>query len=774
MYPAFTRSKPFLDLCFIVLNKNLVSKEKKIQLVHSCYFKKIKKKRQKDFHRKGAYSSLAVLWACCRESCRRSLHLRIRPNQIKHSLACIFGHLTEMATGEGKTISLLPFLCYQGIFNEKTFVTTTNDYLSSRDYQFGQEILNQFGISCSFVNAQCSRSIKKNQYQNTIIYTTLKEIAFDFLKQSQQPNLFDSSLTSSTLIIDEADDTLLDASQVPFVLSSKRESNLEYHKIIAVSRFLKNSHLKEIIKTERSRGHSFYRLKDKKMQELFHRLYLHRDSSSLCSNHVTNSFTHYTIEQVLLAFFSLKKDIDYIVDKESIILIDRFTGRPLKGHSYSGILQLALHIKEGLHDGSYSKFIDSVTVVQIVSLFKSVLGTSGTMGNHSPDLWSLYGMKLKKIKNYAPTQRIHLSNLYFKSQQSTLQITLDLLDYLKAKKQPVVINTQDTEKSNDVSKSLEKSNLTYELFTPYQIAQEKGVVKRSGNLSSITISTHLMGRGTDIGLGTENENHLVRMLGGLAAFSFSCPENFRILNQFIGRSGRQGNPGLFRLLSFDDSIIDRSDVSYYSTRSFNYRNLYLSYVIDKAVVSFFSEKSEESLQILVEQKKRKFEVDSFRFLFSKYLLKIKNLRYDHTFISFFLLESFSSELKAFYFHGKYVSTIHRAITFIFNVHLGNKMLKDSTFLIHEILRRALFFDHTDYAEIQAKNKRFTSFLYLLEEGIPKYLSEIEKEKQMVVPYPGLLSPPSTDLSNQKYLYHYFLHHWKLVHRKLMVKSHRTS
>lgn len=483
-------------------------------------------------------------FAAVREASKRVLNMRHFDVQLIGGLVLSEGNISEMPTGEGKTLvaSLPSYL--QGLTGKGVHVITVNDYLAKRDREQIGQIHEFLGLKVGLNISGMSLAVKQEAYLADITYGVGNEFGFDHLRDKmvydakqrvQRPYHF--------AIIDEVDSILIDEAKTPLIIAGKTGVSKDFHSLCArivktfkedvdyhFDRETKSTNLTDegIAKVER--GFGIDNMYDLEHQTLY----------------------HYMI-QALRARVMFKRDVDYIVKDNKIMLVDMFTGRIMDGRTLSNGLHQALEAKEGVEVTEENKTQASITIQNYFRLYPKLSGMTGTAKTEENEFRELYGMDVIQIPTNRPIARKDIEDRVFMTPEQKYEAVTEEVKKVHKTGQPILIGTTSIIQSEEVAKYLDKAGLTYELLNAKTVEQEIRLITMAGQKGHITIATNMAGRGTDIKLGEG-----VAELGGLYVIGTERHESRRIDNQLKGRSGRQGDPGRSQFfISIKDEMITR-------------------------------------------------------------------------------------------------------------------------------------------------------------------------------------------------------------------------
>jgi preprotein translocase subunit SecA len=483
-------------------------------------------------------------FATVREASKRILGMRHFDVQLSGGLALLEGNISEMPTGEGKTLveSLPSYL--RALEGKGVHVITVNEYLAKRDKEIIGQIHEFLGLTVGINLGEMSPEQKQEAYAADITYGIGTEFGFDYLRDHmvldaeqrvQRPYHF--------AIIDEVDSILIDEAKTPLIIAGKTALNSELFSICSqVVKHFKN----EVDYTFdlETKAVSFTEEGITKIEKTF------GIDNMYDLEHQT--LYHYMI-QSLRAEVVFRKDVDYIIREGKIELIDMFTGRILDGRSLSDGLHQAIEAKEGLTLTDENKMQATITVQNYFRMYPILSGMTGTAKSEEKEFQQIYGMDVIQIPTNRPKIRVDMDDVVFETIHQKYEALTKEVKERHQTGQPILIGTASIEQSELVSQYLDNENLPYQLLNAKSVEKEVQLISLAGQKNQITIATNMAGRGTDISLGEG-----VVEIGGLHVIGTERHESRRIDNQLKGRAGRQGDPGSSQFfLSIEDEIIKR-------------------------------------------------------------------------------------------------------------------------------------------------------------------------------------------------------------------------
>ncbi|HLR60047.1 MAG TPA: preprotein translocase subunit SecA [Pseudogracilibacillus sp.] len=483
-------------------------------------------------------------YAVVREASQRVLNMRPFDVQITGGVVLNEGNIAEMKTGEGKTLaSTLP--AYLNALSEKgVHIITVNEYLAERDSNEMRPLYEALGLTVGLNINGVGREEKREAYECDITYGTNNEFGFDYLRDNMV--LYKDQMVQRPLnfaIIDEVDSVLIDEARTPLIISGSAEKSANlYEQSNAFVRTLNQENdytydvkTKGVQLTEQgiTKAENFF-----KIENLF-------DLENV-------TLTHH-INQALRANVSMHRDTDYVIEEDSVVIVDQFTGRLMKGRRYSDGLHQAIEAKEGMRIQKESMTLASITFQNYFRMYNKLAGMTGTAKTEEEEFRNIYNMDVISIPTNKPIIRDDRADLIYKSMDAKFNAVVAKIKELNETGQPVLVGTVAVESSEHISELLKKSRVAHNILNAKNHYREAEIIENAGQKNSVTIATNMAGRGTDIKLGEG-----VIELGGLAVIGTERHESRRIDNQLRGRAGRQGDPGMSQFyLSMEDELMRR-------------------------------------------------------------------------------------------------------------------------------------------------------------------------------------------------------------------------
>ncbi|NNL75343.1 MAG: preprotein translocase subunit SecA [Desulfobacterales bacterium] len=485
---------------------------------------------------------LPEAFATVREASMRTLSMRHFDVQLIGGIVLHQGKIAEMKTGEGKTLAATLPAYLNALAGKGVHIITVNDYLARRDTEWMGNIYKYLGLSVGTILHGLDDDERLAAYSSDITYGTNNEFGFDYLRDNMK---FDrDSLVQGELnfaIVDEVDSILIDEARTPLIISgpAEKSTDLYYHINSLIPRLAKDTH---------------YTIDEKARAAV-----LSEEGVAKAENllQIDNLFDPKYIEllhhinQALKAHTLFKRDVDYIVKNGEVIIVDEFTGRLMPGRRYSEGLHQALEAKENVRIENENQTLATVTFQNYFRMYTKLAGMTGTADTEATEFKKIYDLDVMVIPTNQPMIRKDFPDAIYKTRREKFDSVLDEILELNKKGQPVLVGTISIDVSESFSKKLKKRGINHSVLNAKNHEKEAEIIAQAGQMGSVTISTNMAGRGTDIVLGEG-----VTDLGGLHILGTERHESRRIDNQLRGRSGRQGDPGSSRFyLALEDDLL---------------------------------------------------------------------------------------------------------------------------------------------------------------------------------------------------------------------------
>jgi preprotein translocase subunit SecA len=525
---------------------------------------------------------LPEAFANCREGARRALGLRAFDVQLKGAIFLHQGNISEMKTGEGKTL-VASFAAYLNALGGRgVHVVTVNDYLAKRDAEWMGKVYTQLGLTTGVVYSHQPDDEKLAAYRADITYATNNELGFDYLRDNMKTSLAEMAQRGHAYaIVDEVDSILIDEARTPLIISGPSQDRSPlYQAVDAVIPDLQPEHYKL---DEKARSVTLTEEGNDAIEELLLKAGILPEGQNLYSAESTSIVHH--VNQALRAHKMFFKDQQYIVRDGEVMLIDEFTGRMMKGRRLSDGLHQAIEAKERVQIKPENVTYASVTFQNYFRLYEKLGGMTGTAATEADEFREIYRLGVVEVPTNRPVARNDEHDQVFRSAREKFDGILKSIQEAHAKGQPILVGTTSIEKSEQLSALLKGADIPHSVLNARQHEQEAKIVADAGKLGAVTIATNMAGRGTDIKLGGNvefkvmeaiaadphgdhvairarieaehvDEEEAVKAAGGLFVLGTERHESRRIDNQLRGRSGRQGDPGRSAFfLSLEDDLM---------------------------------------------------------------------------------------------------------------------------------------------------------------------------------------------------------------------------
>ena len=464
--------------------------------------------------------------------------------QVLGALAIHFGNIAEMKTGEGKTLTCVMPAYLNALTGKGVHVVTVNEYLAGRDANWMGQIFEFLGMTVAVNLREMSPKEKKEAYLCDILYSTNNELGFDYLRDNMVVRAEDRvQRPLNFAIIDEVDSVLIDEARTPLIISGGVMKSANLYK--DADRFVKSlrenedytidEKTKDITLTDEGteKGERYFRLEN--LYDIEHTALVHH------------------INQALKANYTMKNDVDYVVQEGKVVIVDQFTGRLMPGRAFSDGLHQAIEAKENVEIEEETKTLATITFQNYFRMYEKLSGMTGTAKTEEEEFRNIYNMFVIQIPTNLPVIRIDAADLIYSTKEEKYKAIINEIKKRHETGQPVLVGTIAIETSEIVSGLLKKAKIKHEILNAKNHAREAEIIAKAGEKGAVTIATNMAGCGTDIKLGEG-----VKELGGLCVIGTERHESRRIDNQLRGRSGRQGDPGFSQFfVSFEDDLMVR-------------------------------------------------------------------------------------------------------------------------------------------------------------------------------------------------------------------------
>ena len=484
---------------------------------------------------------LVEAFALAREACFRAIGEKPYRVQLIGGIAIHRGNIAEMKTGEGKTLTTVLPSYLNSLSGLGVHVITTNEYLSSRNAEWMKPIYDLLGVSVGVNLRSHTHSEKQEAYNADITYTTNNELGFDYLRDNmvvRKERRVQRGLNFA--VIDEVDSVLIDEARTPLIISGGAAKSSNVYK--EADRVAKNLTIDDYVLDEKTKRVTLTEDGVKKAEKLLRVDNLYD---------IKNSVMVHTLDKALVANYGFKKDVDYVVENDKVLIVDTFTGRLMHGRQFSEGLHQAIEAKENVTINEETKTLATITFQNLFRMYNKLSGMTGTAKTEEEEFQNIYNTYVVCIPTNKPVIRDDQVDLIYSSLNGKYTALVRTVKQIHSTGRPILIGVASVETSEVVSQLLTKAKIKHELLNAKNHEREALIIEKAGQKGSVTIATNMAGRGTDIKLGEG-----VRELGGLFVIGTERHESRRIDNQLRGRAGRQGDPGTTRFfVSMEDDLM---------------------------------------------------------------------------------------------------------------------------------------------------------------------------------------------------------------------------
>lgn len=526
---------------------------------------------------------LPEAFATVREAAKRTLGQRHYDVQLIGGIVLHKGMISEMKTGEGKTLVATLAAYLNAIEQKGVHIVTVNDYLAKRDAEWMGQVYRFLGLTVDYIVHEKDDIQRKEAYNADITYATNNELGFDYLRDNMKFSLEERVQRDFNFaIVDEVDSILIDEARTPLIISGAAEDSSE--KYILVNNVIKDINRADYEKDEKAKNVTLTEVGMEHVEKLLKDAGLIKEGGLYDIKNVP-LVNH--VNQALRANVMFTKDVDYLVRDNQVLIIDEFTGRIMEGRRYSDGLHQALEAKEHVEIQSENQTLASITFQNYFRIYPKLAGMTGTAMTEEAEFCDIYNLSCVEIPTNRPILRMDEHDCIYRTEKEKYKAILDTIKECNAKGQPVLVGTTSVEKSEIIATLLkQQTNISFEVLNAKHHEREAAIVAEAGRFGAVTIATNMAGRGTDIQLGgnpdltlkkrltgTETEEEIAKIkeevnseiaenkakvlsAGGLYILGTERHESRRIDNQLRGRSGRQGDPGHSKFfLSLEDDLM---------------------------------------------------------------------------------------------------------------------------------------------------------------------------------------------------------------------------
>ncbi len=525
---------------------------------------------------------LVEAFATVREAAKRTLGQRHFDVQLMGGIILHRGMISEMKTGEGKTlVSTLP-IYLNTLSGDGVHLVTVNDYLAKRDSRWMGQIYEFLGLSVGCILHEMTDAQRREAYAADVTYSTNNELGFDYLRDNMKYQIEDMVLRPfNYAIVDEVDSILIDEARTPLIISGPSEDSSDLYR--KMDRIIPKLAEDDYEKDEKVRAVTFTENGAEKIETLLADTGLLTEGGLYDIQNV--SLVHH-VNQALRAHKLFQRDVDYLIKDNAVIIIDEFTGRMMEGRRFSDGLHQALEAKENVEVQVENQTLAAITFQNYFRLYPKLAGMTGTAMTEANEFADIYSLEVVEVPTNVPCVRNDQDDEIYRTAEEKNKSICTLVEECQERKQPVLVGTVSIEKSEHLSTLLKKRKIAHNVLNARYHGQEALIVAQAGKPGGVTIATNMAGRGTDIQLGgnldmlidqelggmedsPKREKKLTALekevttgkqtaieAGGLLIIGTERHESRRIDNQLRGRSGRQGDPGTSRFfLSLEDDLM---------------------------------------------------------------------------------------------------------------------------------------------------------------------------------------------------------------------------
>ncbi len=521
-------------------------------------------------------SILPEAFAVCREASKRVLGMRHYDVQLIGGIILHKGTIAEMRTGEGKTLVATLPVYLNALTGRGVHVVTVNDYLAKRDAEWMGRLYTWLGLTYGIIVHGLNDEERKVNYNSDITYATNNELGFDYLRDNMKYDLNDYVQREHHFaIVDECDSILIDEARTPLIISGPAEASTDkYYTINKVIPSLERE--KHFTIEEKSKTAALTEEGITKLETLL------KVGNLYDPEHIE---TLHHVYQALKAHQLYRRDVEYMVMNNEVVIVDEFTGRLMPGRRWSDGLHQAIEAKEGVEVKNENQTLASITFQNYFKMYSKMSGMTGTADTEAVEFRKIYNLEVSVIPTNKPIQRKDIDDVVYKDQNAKYKAIVQDVKSRVDRGQPILIGTVSIEKSEILSSYLKKEGIRHDVLNAKAHEREADIVAQAGRKGAITIATNMAGRGTDIVLGGnaeimakkstgqeegpefleahekfkkvfDTERPQVVEAGGLYIIGTERHESRRIDNQLRGRSGRQGDPGESKFyLALDDDLM---------------------------------------------------------------------------------------------------------------------------------------------------------------------------------------------------------------------------
>jgi preprotein translocase subunit SecA len=510
-------------------------------------------------------------FALVREASKRTIGLRHFDVQLIGGMVLHQGGISEMKTGEGKTLVATSSVYLNSLVGRGVHVVTVNDYLARRDSEWMGPVYRYLGLTVGFVSHDMDNATRRASYACDVTYVTNNEIGFDYLRDNMVVRSEDRVLRPLYYaIVDEVDSILIDEARTPLIISGPAEESTDRYALI--NRIIPLLKIRFVTEEEEIQskysGEDLGKGFDAVIDEKNHSAVLTDQGIAKAENllgianlydDLQGAWVHH-ITQALRAHHLYKRDVEYVVKDGEIVIVDEFTGRLMPGRRWSEGLHQAVEAKESLPIKEENQTLATITFQNFFKLFDKIAGMTGTAMTEADEFFEIYKLDVCEIPPNRPNVRTDHPDIVYLNEKAKYRAIVSEITGLWKAGRPVLVGTRSIEKSEKLAAMLRGVGIPHQVLNAKYHEMEAQIISQAGKKGTVTIATNMAGRGTDIILGGNpadaGDQKLVVSLGGLHVLGTERHEARRIDNQLRGRCGRQGDPGSSRFyLALDDELM---------------------------------------------------------------------------------------------------------------------------------------------------------------------------------------------------------------------------
>ena len=467
---------------------------------------------------------LPEAFAVVREGAYRAIGLKAYREQLIGGVVLHQGRISEMKTGEGKTLVATLPAYLNALTGKGVHIITVNDYLAKRDRDQMSQVYGFLGLETGVILHGLTGDQRREAYNCDITYGTNSEFGFDYLRDNMVVYLEEKVQRGlNYVIVDEVDSILIDEARTPLIISGQGEKSTDFYKVADF--FVKTLKKDEDFTIDEKTKSVILTDAGVEKAEKYYHIDNYADAENM-------KIQHHTV-QALRANYIMNNEIDYIVKDNAVVIVDEFTGRVMEGRRYSDGLHQAIEAKEGVKIESESKTLATITYQNYFRMYNKLAGMTGTAITEENEFREIYGLDVLEIPTHLPIARVDQPDLVYKTSKGKFEAIVNEIEETHRTGQPMLVGTVSIENSELLSSMLKRRGIPHQVLNAKYHEKEAEIISKAGEKGAVTIATNMAGRGTDIKLGEG-----VLEVGGLKIIGTERHESRRIDNQLRGRSGR--------------------------------------------------------------------------------------------------------------------------------------------------------------------------------------------------------------------------------------------